>query len=290
MHPAAAGSGDLLELTVGTRSQWNGLPGQPQGYFAMAQLPLPFLSSGMGIIVHRDEVGYLQQTEFSAQYAQALDLGQLRLRFGLEAGLLQAGIRGERLRTPDGDYPVDSAPNHRDGILPTGSALGSSALVHAGLVAEAGGFQGGVTFRHLQGGRLRFPESEPSAGIGLRPHAAAFLSYSLNAGQLEVRPEVGVIADEAVLQTDVKCLATWRSKAMLGFGLRGWGPDSFDALLWQGGVWISERLLFACSYESGVSGLRDAHSGSFELVLRYSLDPWAGKGRLPGRIYNPRFL
>lgn len=290
MYPAAAGSGEFLELTVGTRSQWNGLPGQPVGYFAMAQLPLPFLSSGVGLIAHRDRVGYLEQTELSAQYAQALDMGPLRLRIGVEAGLLQAGIRGELLRTPEGDYPVDAPPIHRDAVLPVGTALGSRAVLHAGLLAEAGAFQGGLSIRHLQGGGLRFSDGGPSTGIGLRPQAMAFLSYSINSGSLEIRPELGVIADKAILQSDMKCQFSWRSKAMLGIGFRGWGQNSFDALLWQGGVWISERFLLAVTYESGLSGLRAAHSGGFELLLRYSLDPWAGKGRLPGRVYNPRFL
>lgn len=290
MYPSAAGSGEALELTVGTRSQWNGLPGQPLGYYAMAQLPLPFISSGVGIIAHRDQVGYMEQTEFSAQYAQSIAFGTLRLRLGVEAGFLQAGLRGGALRTPEGDYPVNTGPMHRDDILPAGAVVGSRAVVHAGLHAEAGTFQGGLTIRHLQGGRLRFSAQETSQGFSIRPHAMGFLSYTWNAGQLVSRPEIGVIADKAVLQTEVKCQFIWRSKAMLGVGLRGWETNSFDALLWQGGVWISERFLLAATYESGLSGLQTAHSGSFELLLQYSLDPWAGKGRLPGRIYNPRFL
>ncbi len=291
INPAIAGTDGTLTFTAATRRQWNALPGSPSGYHGSVQLPLPFISSGVGLSFMQDQIGIQKHLEVTAIYSYHLDLSKTwTLSAGLAGGIFQSSLDGGKIRTPGGQYPIDGSLDHQDNLLSIGEANALSPVVHAGLVLKNLSWEGGVAFKYLQGGQLVYRGTDRDAGITIQPHLLAHLSYKGYTGDLEWRPVVAMRTELKEMQIDAQCFFTWKDKFILGGGYRGWGQNSTDAFIIHAGARVSDRFLLIYAYEGGVSRFRTAHQGSFELMLRYDLVVNTGSGNLPGRIFNPRFL
>jgi len=288
-NPAAAGLEGNLVLGAGLRRQWNALPGQPEGFHASGHIGLPFISSGAGFSIQRDEAGLLRFTEFCGHYSfhQPLNRKWI-LAAGLSAGFLQGGLDGTAIRTPGGQYPVDGGPDHQDDRLPTANSMGQAPLLHLGLALRGQRFNGGLSLRQVTGGRLRFRDQDQ--GLALRPHLYMHAAYRAGNGMLEWQPILQGRADRSEWQLDGLILLHWKERFILGGGFRGAADRQRDAWLITAGLRISERFLLTYAFEQGISSLRRVHQGSFELMLRYDLEVRTGSGILPPRIHNPRFL
>lgn len=290
-NPAYAGSDGTLSFTGATRRQWNSLPGSPIGYHGSVQLPLNYLSSGVGLSMMQDQVGILDHLEITAMYSYHIPISRTwTLSGGLAGGIFQSGLDGSKIRTPGGQYPQDGSTNHQDDLLTVGQAKALSPVVHAGIMVKSQTWEGGVSAKYLQGGRLLYKGTDKDAGVAFQPHLFAHVSYKGYSGSLEWRPVLAFRSDLKELQIDAQCYFTWRDRFILGGGYRGWSKSSQDAYLIAAGVRISDRFLVMYGFEGGVSPIRNAHQGSFELMLRYDLVINTGSGNLPGRIFNPRFL
>ena len=292
MNPAATGVGEGLVVTGATRRQWNNLPGSPAGYHLSAHLPLPMFSSGVGVSILQDEAGVQSNLEVVGLYSfQRSFRSGWMASVGIGAGFFQSGLDGAAIRTPDGTYPGGGPIDHGDGTLPTSRVDATSALLHAGLLVTGPQFDVGVAGRYIQGGALRFSDQGgQTARVGLQPHILAHASWKVETGPVEWRPTAIYRTDLTEHQAEAQLFLTWKDRFLVGFGARGLGEATRDALLWSGGIRFSDRLLLIYGYETGLSQLRQAHSNSFELMLRYEIGVQAGQGVLPGVIYNPRFL
>lgn len=289
-NPAATGISNKLSVGAGLRRQWNNLPGSPNGYQVSVQLPLPMISSGAGIHVSQDNIGLLNTTEISGLYAYHLSLApRTQLSGGIAFGLMQSGLNGSEIRTPGGSYP-GMVPDHQDGILPSGSVSGILPILHAGIMISNPKYAVGASMRYAQGGRLELKGSDNASGMRIKPHYYFSGQYNFTLGDLTWIPNVAVRTDLLYMQGEALIFAKWRERFLLGGGYRGWQSANMDAWIISAGVKISDRLLLIYAYEGGVSPLRSANSGSFELMLRYDLDIFANRGILPPQTYNPRFL
>ena len=291
INPAVAGIDGNLSFTAATRRQWNALPGSPSGFHGSVQLPLPFISSGVGLSFMQDQIGIQKHLEVTALYSYHYDLSRTwTLSAGLAGGIFQSGLEGAKIRTPGGQYPNDGSLDHQDNLLTIGNANALSPIMHAGILIKNPSWEGGISGKYLQGGQLVYRGSDKDAGIAFQPHLLAHLSYKGFTGDLEWRPVVAMRTELKEIQIDAQCFFTWKDRFVLGGGYRGWGQNSTDAYILHAGARVSERFLLIYAYEGGVSRFRTAHQGSFELMLRYDLVINTGSGNLPGRIFNTRFL
>ncbi|MEM9258873.1 MAG: type IX secretion system membrane protein PorP/SprF, partial [Bacteroidota bacterium] len=103
-NPAYAGLDNSLSVTGSYRTQWAGLPGQPEGQRLSAHLPIYYLSSGFGIEVERDVLGARNLSRFGASYNYQLVRGAAVWSLGVSARFQQLTLDGGALRTPDGVY------------------------------------------------------------------------------------------------------------------------------------------------------------------------------------------
>lgn len=288
-NPATAGLDGRFSAAAVLRRQWQALPGHPEGLHVHAQLPLPAWSSGVGLVVIQDRVGLSQQVEATGTYSYYIPLSrQWRLGAGVAGGLLQAGLDGDGLRTPDGVYGGVGGPDHQDSRLPNGAVTGMRSVLHGGLFLEGRHWTVGLAGRQLQGGRLKY--GGQASGMALVPHGVWHLGYRYAGGSWDSQTILAGRTDGKEWQQELSTYWTWRDRFVLGGGMRGLGLDPIDAWALSAGVRFSERFLLMYAFERGISPLRQAHRGSFELMLRYDLEISVGRGNLPPRIYNPRFL
>lgn len=291
MNPAATGARNELMFNGAARRQWNSLPGSPSGYHISAQMPFPAIQSGLGVSLLQDQIGLQTQLEATVAYAYHLPLGRRwTLHGGLAAGFSQSGLDGSSIRTPDGQYPDGGGIDHQDGSLPNNGVNATAPLLHAGIMIDDAAWQFGAALRYAQGGRLQFAGADVNTAMAIQPHLFAHVAYSWEIGSAILRPTSVFMSDLNQWQLTTHLNLIWRERFILGAGYRGLNGVTQDALLVTAGLYISERFLFLYAYEAGLSELRQVHNGSFEVMIQYRLPFGTSQGRLPGIIYNPRFL
>src|SRR4051812_1409573 len=112
-NPAYAGSGDALEARLLHRSQYTGLTSRwiaTQGF--NFSLPIYSISSGVGLNVVNDLIGYQRSTYISVSYDYRKTFKWGKMGIGLSAGIIQTSLDGTQLQAPDGNY--NGEVNHND--------------------------------------------------------------------------------------------------------------------------------------------------------------------------------
>lgn len=284
-NPAYAGLDNSLSITGAYRSQWAGLEGQPTGQRVSAHLPVYFLSSGIGFEVERDQIGARQLNSFGLSYNYQLVRGASVWSVGLSARMLQLGLDGSVLRTPDGVYEDANTIIHNDALLPIGSVDNSSLALGAGIFYQSDKVQGGLSARNLNEATIAFPGFDYL--LQREYHAYLRMKFDL-LRQWEVFPMVYAVSDGTQHQTMVGATFRYQENVFAGVAYRGYSGPTSDAVVISGGLNISEKLALAYAYDITLSDLRTVQSGSHEISLKYNLRQRIGAGVPPPRIFYPR--
>lgn len=294
-NPAFAGNEGTLVATGVYRRQWSGLDGSPETQHINAHMPVPFLSSGVGIKIENDIIGAHRVTQAGFAYNYQIGIGQNgQLALGAGMGYLQYSLDGTRLRTPEGLYPTTGTGfSHNDPRLPEG-------IVKAGtFVAEAGVR---MTFKKWEAGIATQPVFAPLLSTGSTDSRNAFQikavrHYILHLGgrfafgeQITVRPVVLVKSDLAGTQTEAHILFKWREQFLIGGGYRGFLRNAQESAALIAGIRLNEKTQLAYGFDMPLGPLSGTQRGSHELLIKYSLQHPVGTGKLPPVIYNPRFF
>ena len=111
---AMAGSEKGLNLNLGFRQQWSGMPGAPVMQTFTADYGLN-AKVGLGLNVYNDQAGLLKRTRTVASYAYHLPLNEddRKLSFGLSLGFMNERVSNEDIHGDPGDLNV-SRYNQRD--------------------------------------------------------------------------------------------------------------------------------------------------------------------------------
>lgn len=88
INPAYAGTTETLNLNTLTRLQWVGLEGSPKTFSLTAHTPIEGRKIGLGITLVTDEIGPVNNTFFTINYAYRLRVtDDLTLSMGLKGGI-----------------------------------------------------------------------------------------------------------------------------------------------------------------------------------------------------------
>lgn len=88
INPAYAGTTESLNLNTLTRLQWVGLEGSPKTFSLTAHTPIEGRKIGLGITLVTDEIGPVNNTFFTINYAYRLRVtDDLTLSMGLKGGI-----------------------------------------------------------------------------------------------------------------------------------------------------------------------------------------------------------
>ncbi|MCS7035537.1 MAG: type IX secretion system membrane protein PorP/SprF [Saprospiraceae bacterium] len=289
-NPAYAGTAGTLLAHGAYRQQWSGLAGAPESQYLDAHVPMAFLRGGAGIRLENDKIGVHRTTRAVLHYAYHLDIGRTGLlSVGVGAGYVQYALDGDKVRTPDGVYEPGGSFTHNDPLFPEGKVVGGAPSVEMGIFFRQQQFELGAALMPAYAPVLSITD-QGRFRVRLVPQYVGTGAYRISvSNQLTFVPSFLLKFDPAATQVEISGVFRWRENTFAGSSFRGLASAARDALALFGGFRITEKILFAYSYDIPLSSLANAHRGSHELLIRYDLGKPVGAGRLPPVIYNPRF-
>lgn len=284
-NPAYAGLDYSLSAAGVYRKQWVGLAGSPEQQVLQAHLPLYLLGGGIGVQVENDRLGVEQHLRASLSYAWHRNIGRSGLlSLGVRAGLHQAVLDGTRMRTPEGNYEGTTI-DHQDLLLPGSRMQAVSPNAMLGVFYQAEYLDIGIAVENPLAIDLQFD------GFSYTPARSynAMFRYRWDVNRSwSVQPSVMVKTILSQTQVDFSGLVQYNDNIMGGVSFRGYHGNSVDAAILLFGFRLSSQLWLNYAYDITLSRLRDASSGSHEIMVRYDFGKPIGRGKLPPIIYNPR--
>jgi len=111
MNPAIGGKDNYFQGMSANRYQWGGITDAPRTYILSLQGPLKYQHMGIGGQLFTDIVGPTRRTGGYLSYAYHIPLNDnLKLSFGISAGILQFMVDGQKINLHDnGDLVLTNA-------------------------------------------------------------------------------------------------------------------------------------------------------------------------------------
>jgi len=288
-NPSLAGLNESLTINALARFQWVGLKGAPFSQALSADIPVPKLKSGWGVLITNDIIGAATISTLQFTYAYHLKLSKKsRLSFGLSLGANSQFLNNSKLITPTGNY-VDAEIAHNDNLLgvENRNAIGLSSSL--GVNFEISDLIIGLAFNELSNS-LNNIEKNTLSGINGQ-NLTLNSKYKLYLGrQWEFAPSVLVKTNIKYHQVDIQANFEFNSFILFGIGYRGYNNSTSDALIGLFGLNLAEKLRLVYSYDFSLSPLRQTSIGSHEVGMQYAINGKWNKSKNVKKIYNPRNL
>lgn len=287
-NPAVAGLDPSLEVQLGYRAQWLGLEGAPQMQYLNATMPIPVISSGVGLVVDNQQIAAQKATRLMLSYSYIQRLGSdMRLSFGVSGGVLQGGVDGTKLRTPNGDYN-QGIINHQDRSLDILSIQGVTPTADIGIYLSHSIFETGISVQNVLQPHLKL-NGQNMQRIWLKRHFFGYLGTNIVLfGKLSAHPSVSLRTDGKEAQIDFSTFFRFNNNFFLGAAFRGYNTTTQEALVFMGGMRLNAKINLVYAYDYSLSPIRTAQTGSHEILLKYNLGKEFGRGKMPPIIYTPR--
>lgn len=287
-NPGYTGLENSLSITGAYRTQWVGLPGSPTSQSFNAHMPFYALGGGVGVAAENETIGSWRQTSFAANYAYHVPVGKASLfSLGISLGMVQRQLDGSKVRTPSTEVDDLGNIDHNDSYLPVGLENGSGPTAQFGLYYQGEKLEVGFSAVNLLGNQVAI------SNVDFTQARTYFLvlGYQLDVGKkISAFPSLLLKSDVYQTQMDFSLTAKYNENIFVGTSLRGYGQNSLDAVVLMGGFKLNDKISIGYAYDFGLSKLRNANTGSHEVVVNYNLGLQIGKGRPPAIIYNPRSL
>jgi type IX secretion system PorP/SprF family membrane protein len=287
-NPALTGIEGTIVADLGVRWQWSGIEGSPISQVASASMPFLPIKGNVGLAILNDKAAAHRSTQVTTSYSYSKKFTKFNLLVGGALGLLQYGLKGNLLTTPEGNY--SNTINHNDPKLTTTLASGLIPDLAVGIVAYSQQFNFGVSVTHLIAPKLNFKFNNTKTSVNYKPTLHLHGGYTIIANNyLTIKPSLLYKSDFVKATLDVITVGTYNEKYQVGVGFRGFRKRNFDAIALLFGYQLKPNVLLMYSYDLTTSSLIKASFGSHELSLHYKLPKISTQKR--GKIiYNPRFL
>lgn len=256
-NPAIAGSGEVHMANFGFRNQWVGFNNAPVNVYGNIYGSLRDEGKiGYGLSLNNENSGLTNATSVYVNYAQHFKLNEtVKLGIGVQPGYLQYRVK-----------LYDAVLADKGDEVLTGSVYSASAFdVNMGLHLYSKKFFVMASVQHLLGKQIKFT----TFNSNLSYHYNAVLGYNwmLPNKKWEVQPSVLVkYAKPVDVQWSGMLKTTYLGKYWLGLVYR-----SDDAVGFNAGVLIKNRLTVSYGYDFSVGGLRKYNTGSHEVMLSFIL-------------------
>lgn len=285
-NPASTGSDLSLCATAIFRTQWTGITGNPVTENILIHSPVHQAHGGLGVILTNDNAGAARNTKVHLAYSFILPVSNANLSFGISGGLIQAGLNGEILRAPDGNY--FNTINHNDPRLPVSQLNTISPDMNAGIFFWNKNLRMGISSTQIIPGELHWTYSDSSTSFKLQRNEIFSGSCRFRiSDRTQITPSMLLKSDEKHIQAELNILASF-SKIWGGIGYRGYSSSSSDAAIGFVGYQIYSSLMAGYAFEYPVTSLARASNGTHEIFINYKLNLFATMS--PGKIiFTPRF-
>ncbi|MFH0894907.1 MAG: type IX secretion system membrane protein PorP/SprF [Bacteroidota bacterium] len=247
-NPALAGYQPIIGGTLLARQQWIGVDQAPMTQLLTAQMHSVKLNGGVGLSVYNDKLGFEHNLAAKLMYAYTLKLDKKNnLHLGLGAGFVNKTVRGSELTYQEaGDqYALYSDKSSFKPDFDFGIGFSNKDLV------------AGISVTHLD---QSFATATP-----FKPPRHYYLYGRYNAkvnDKFFVVPSLMVKSSIFITQFDLSTLAVLDKKAWIGASYR-----YRDAITGLVGVYITENIRLAYSYDYNAGGVKTHSSGSHEICL-----------------------
>jgi type IX secretion system PorP/SprF family membrane protein len=288
-NPSLAGSYSGLAAGGSFRSQWTLFKGQPFSQALYAHLPNNKLKGGVGLSIINDFAAAHRSTNVQLQYAFKKRINAGYLNAGIQAGLIQYSLYGDKLRASEGDYENGNL-NHNDASLPTSTinAIKPDLGIGTSLLKEK--YSVSLAINHLLPMPIKFSTAAGSGIVQYSPtlYFQTQFQQEINSN-LKFTPSVFVKSDFKKTTVDIMAMAMYKKNMSVGVGFRGFNKTTADGVIFLFAYQIKPELLLAYTYDASISQLRKTSIGSNEIGLHYRFiaPPAPPRGKI---IYSPRFL
>lgn len=273
-NPALAGSKESLSALGLFRTQFVGVDGGPTTQTISAHMPIPNITSGIGLHIVNDRIGIGNRTlNFMASYAYRYQMANGVLSGGLSLGFIQ--------RTLDPSELVTNDPN--DPAIPTGTVNAVKPDINLGAMYSTDQYWIGLSATHLNMANMAFDGLNSSEYRNvIHTNLMAGYNYSLNPS-IDLKPSV-LLRYSTSLTFDASVMAFLNQKYWAGLSYR-----LDDAIIGIVGLNITPNIKFSYAYDYTLSNLNIASNGSHEVILGYDVT-FKKKVRPDVIIKTPRFL
>jgi type IX secretion system PorP/SprF family membrane protein len=278
-NPGVAGTSGMICATALNRQQWVGFKGAPSTTVFNISAPFsPFsISSGIGLLVESDNIGFDKDINLSLAYSYLLDVGNGKLGIGISLGMLNKTL------TPDWQIPSGDAhtPASGDPLIPENKESFVAFDAGLGLYYKAEKYYAALSITHLNQPDIKF--SKGLTYISRHYYLTAGYTLQLPNPSLELLPSVFAFSDGKVTQVAVTSLIRYNKKV--------WGGVSYragDALIGMVGFELFNGIRLGYAYDFTISDIRKNSNGSHEFMVNYCFDLRLGKS--PMKYKSIRFL
>lgn len=254
-NPAFAGANGSYCGTLLYRNQWTGFGGEPKTFLFTGDAYIDDISSGVGLTVISDQIGFDKNLSVRAAYAYRLDLGAGKLGIGADFGLMQKSVDGAKFVFTDRD----------DKSIPTTNVSGSTFDLGFGAYYNTDKLYVGASASHLTEGDIKYGDTKTK----LARHYYLQAGYNIElTSSMTLKPCVLMKTDAASTQLDIN--------ANLLVNNKYWGGLSYrlqDAIVIMAGLEIIPNLKLGYSYDLTLSDIKTYSSGTHEVMLGYCFKP-----------------
>ena len=273
-NPSAIGNSDYIRIRGGARMQWVGIDNAPKTFLGVADMPFKIGSKrlGTGVNLTQESIGLYKTLNLGAQIAYKLRKFGGTWSVGLQLGFVDQTFKGSEVRLPDGDDYHQGT----DDAIPTTDIHGTAFDFGAGLWYQHSKVYAGITCTHLTSPSTTMNAESASGGsetsgrkyefqIKRTLYFTAGCNIPIKNTLFELAPSVLVRSDFSYTGGIVTARARYRKMFSFGIGYR-WD----DAIVATVAVEFKNFFL-GYSYDYTTSAIRQASSGSHEILAGYSL-------------------
>ena len=254
LNPAYAGSHESVSVTALSRIQWVGIDGAPKTQTFSIHSPVPNKNIGLGAFFVSDNIGVTTQNNFFLSYAYRIKMNRSTLSFGLQGGMSDTKVSYDELGVLDSNLSgTESTFNPNFG---------------AGVYFLTDGFYAGASIPFILNNKSEGEGNSLTSDI----NAEQVQHYYFTSGaifnlspMIKLKPSVLVKAvSGSPVGLDLNANVLFDDKIWLGVSYRSF--DSIDLLM---ELQLNQQMRLGYAYDITVSDLKQANSGSHEIMLNY---------------------
>lgn len=260
-NPGAAGSNDAMCVTSTHRQQWVGYgnkgEGRPITTIFSFDMPISKISSGVGLGIIQDKIGFQNDIHVKFNYAYRADLDFAILGVGLGLGVINRTINPEWI-TPG------SIGGNNVYLDPTLPHMANKTVfdVNIGATLVSKDYWAGFSITHLTNPTINLNVEVPSR-LPQHIYLMGGYNYSLP------NPSFDALAS-LIVQSDRFAKAEFQLNVKLLYEKKFWAGLSYrftEAFVPMIGLHLVNGISVAYSYDIGMSKI--GSMGSHEIMLRY---------------------
>ncbi|PIP54591.1 MAG: hypothetical protein COX07_04505 [Bacteroidetes bacterium CG23_combo_of_CG06-09_8_20_14_all_32_9] len=281
VNPGFAGSNEAICVSLLYRQQWIGFEGAPKTMIFSGDMTIPSISSGVGINILNDNLGFEKNILLNLAYAYRLKVGEGSLGLGLGLGFLNKSLDGEWI-TPDKLNGISQNPYDDPAIPHSENKYVFDANFGAFYRSKEDKIYGGISSTHLTQPDLKY-ETGKMPFVARHYYIIAGSFIELPDKNWGLWPSAFMKSDGKTNQYDINLMVEYRRQFRAGLSYR-FG----DAIVAMVGFTTQSNITFAIAYDLTISKLKSYESGSVEFLAKYCFT--IAKVDTRGKYGSVRFL